>query len=145
MLLNRGIGLLIARLLLGLIFFFQGYGKVFTWGVDEVYNSFFVSYNEKLPEFLTVFAAYFTSYVELIGGALLIIGFKRDWTLYALGLVLLIVSFGHGVMEPIWNLEHVMYRAILLIAILLLPKDWDIFSLAHLLLKKKSAKKYLSL
>lgn len=41
----------------------------------------------------------------------------------------LIVSFGHGLMEPIWDLSHVMPRAFLLSALLLLPIGWDTWSL----------------
>ena len=74
---------------------------------------------------------------ELLGGLLLVIGFKRDIALYALASVLIIVSFGHGLAEPIWDLSHVMYRAILLASLLLLPKAWDIFTLDHLLAKRR--------
>jgi putative oxidoreductase len=126
---NRQVALLTLRLLLGFIFFFQGFGKVFKLGLDVVYSNFFqASYSEILPDFLLLFTTYYTSYVELIGGFLLIIGFKRDIALYFLASVLVIVTFGHGLTEPIWDLSHVMYRAILLIALLLLPKEYDRFS-----------------
>ena len=73
--LNKNIGVLTLRLLLGFLFFFQGYGKVFKFGVSNVYNNFFKkTYDGILPEFLTYGTAYFTSYVELIAGFLLIIG-----------------------------------------------------------------------
>jgi len=61
----------------------------------------------------------------LIGGLLLIIGLWRKWALCLLGIDLLIVSFGHGLMEPIWDLQHVIPRAILLIFILAAPGEWD--------------------
>ena len=136
--LNRAAGLLTIRLILGFIFFMQGFGKVYTWGMDVVHKEFFyIAYKGILPDFLIAFAAYYTSYVELIGGALLIIGFKRNYTLYALASVLVIVTFGHGLTDPIWDLSHVMYRTILLIALLLLPEAWDRFSLDGMLLKNK--------
>jgi len=122
---NKIIGVFILRVLLGLIFMMQGFGKVFTWGLENVYQMF-QPYDETfLPKFLLVFAAYFTSYVELIGGFLLVIGLFRNYALYALGIVLLIVSFGHGLSAPIWDLSHVFPRAVLLIALLLLPEEWD--------------------
>ncbi|WP_052752731.1 DoxX family membrane protein [Kordia zhangzhouensis] len=137
---NKKIALLTIRLLLGFIFFFQGFGKVFTFGVDKVYTNFFAKpYEGILPEFLLQATAYYTSYVEFFGGLLLIIGFKRDYTLYALASVLLIVTFGHGLTAPIWDLSHVMYRAILLIALLLLPTEWDNYRLDTLLQKNKQS------
>jgi uncharacterized membrane protein YphA (DoxX/SURF4 family) len=135
---NRAVGVLIIRLILGLIFLMQGFGKVFTIGVENVYNGFFkATFHGYLPEVITYATAYYTSYIELLGGLLLIIGLKRDLSLYFLGSVLIIVSFGHGLVEPIWELDHVMYRLILLSALLLLPKTWDIYSLDNLRSKGK--------
>lgn len=138
---NQQIAVLTIRLLLGFIVFFQGFGKVFTFGLDNVYKNFFqASYSELLPDFLLLFTSYYTSLVELIGGFLLIIGFKRDYTLYVLASVLVIVTIGHGLKNPIWDLSHVMYRAILLISLLLLPKNLDIFSIDNYYINYKSKK-----
>jgi len=133
---NRQIALLTTRLILGFIFFLQGFGKVFEIGVANVYNAFFKeAYSGVLPEFLTHATAYYTSYVELFAGLLLVLGLKRDWALYALASVLVIVTFGHGLVEPIWDLHHLMFRAIPLVALLLLPKEWDRWSLDYYLRK----------
>ena len=127
---NRSIALFIIRVLLGLIFFMQGFGKVFTWGISNVYNNAFAVYEESfLPVFLLKFVVYYTSYIELIGGVLLILGLVRDTVLYALASVLLIVAFGHGLLEPIWDLQQVFFRAVLLVSLLLLPIEWDTWSL----------------
>ena len=134
---NKKIALLTIRLLLGFIFFFQGFGKIFKFGVDNVYNNFFAkTYGDILPEFLLQATAYYTSYIEFIGGALLIIGFKRDYALYALASVLVIVTFGHGLVEPIWDLSHVLFRALFLLTLLLLPKEWDQYRLDTVFKKK---------
>jgi len=103
----------------------QGFGKVFKWGLDNVYASSFASYEGTLPKFLLWLTVYYTSFVELIGGALLLLGLMRYWAAFALGIVLLIVSFGHGLTQPIWDLQHVFPRTVLLAAFLLLPKEWD--------------------
>lgn len=137
MTINRSIAILTIRLILGFIFLMQGFGKVFKFGVNGVYENFFAkTYGDILPDFLLQATAYYTSYVELIGGLLLVVGFKRDWALYALASVLVIVTFGHGLTEPIWDLSHVMPRTILLAALLLLPKEWDRFSLDSLFKKR---------
>lgn len=73
----------------------------------------------------------------MIGVFLLIIGFNRDYALYALASVLVVVTFGHGLVEPTWDLSHVMYRAVLLVALLLLPIEWDRFSVDYFLKKKR--------
>lgn len=130
---NKQIAVLIIRLLLGFIFFFQGFGKAFKFGLSNVYENFFLkSYGDLLPDFLLLFTAYYTSLIELIAGFLLIIGFKRDIALYFLASVLVIVTIGHGIKDPIWDLSHVMYRAILLISLLLLPKELDKYSIDFL-------------
>lgn len=134
--LNKIVGLFIVRMLLGLIFLMQGYGKVFSWGMDNVYSGSFMVYESTfLPKFILYFAAYFTSYVELIGGFLLVIGLFRNFALYALGAVLLIVSFGHGLSTPIWDLSHVFFRAVFLTVLLLLPEEWDKWQFEKLIKK----------
>ncbi len=137
MVLNRAIAVLTIRLILGLIFLMQGFGKVFTWGVEEVYRAdyFYGTFKDLLPDFIIHSTAYYTSYVELIGGLLVVLGLKRDYALYALASVLVIVTFGHGLADPIWDLSHVIFRLILLPAILIIPKEWDRFTLDNLILK----------
>jgi putative oxidoreductase len=122
----RNAGLFFIRSLLGIIFFMQGYGKIFTMGIHKVYESFFKEFeNTVLPKWLIISTAYYTSYVEWIGGFLLAAGLFRKYAMYLLALDLLIVSFGHGFMEPIWDLSHVIPRAILLSGLFILPWEWD--------------------
>jgi putative oxidoreductase len=126
------------RLILGFMFFWQGHGKVFKFGIDKVYNNFFKkTYEGMLPDFIVLGTAYFTTFAELIAGFMLVIGLGRDWALYVLALVLVVVTFGHGMAEPIWDASHVLVRALLLLPLLLMPKEWDIFSLDHLIRKQK--------
>jgi putative oxidoreductase len=89
-----------------------------------------------LPKPLLVIVLYFTTFSELIGGAFLLLGLLRKWTYRTLALVLLVVSFGHGLESPIWDLQHVFFRAALLVPLFLLPFDWDPHSLDHRLKKQ---------
>jgi uncharacterized membrane protein YphA (DoxX/SURF4 family) len=133
---QRAAGIFFIRVLLGIIFLMQGYGKVFTMGLSVVYDRFFrVFENSILPKWLIITTTYYTSYVELIGGFLLIIGLFRRCAMYVLAVDLLIVSFGHGLMEPIWDLSHVIPRTILLAGLFFLPYSWDKWN-ADALLKK---------
>ena len=87
---SRSAGLFFLRTLLGLIFLMQGFGKVFTWGVSGVYQNAFGGFeNTWIPEFLLQATAYFTSYAELLGGLLLVLGLFRHTAYLLLGLVLL--------------------------------------------------------
>lgn len=109
---------LFARLLLGLILFFQGFGKIFEIGLDNLYNGGFKSFEETfLPVFLLKGTNFFTAYGELVFGLLLILGLFRKQAYYGIGLILLIVSFGHGLQSPIWDTQDVFVRSVFLIFI----------------------------
>jgi len=106
-------------------------------GLSQVYDRFFKEFEStRLPNWLILTTAYYTSYAELIGGLLLIAGLFRKQAMYLLALDLLIVSFGHGFMEPIWDLSHVIPRAVLLAALFFLPQSWDYWNLDALMKKK---------
>lgn len=138
---NRTIGVILIRLILALIFFMQGFGKVFSWGVENVYQADFFhgTFKDILPDIVICVTAYYTSYVELLGGLLLLVGFKTNYALYALSSVLVIVTFGHGLVEPVWDLSHVMYRMVLLVSLLIIPKEWDVISLDHQIKKVRKS------
>ena len=79
-------------------------------------------------------------FVELIAGALVIIGFRTRAALIALGLVLAVVTFGHLLKEPLYEFHtHVIPRLALLLFILMLPREDDKFSADHLLARRKTA------
>src|ERR1700743_1890397 len=122
---SRAAAIFFTRALLGVIFMMQGYGKIFTYTVPKVYAMFFKDFEKTfLPKWLIWGTAYYTSYVELICGFLLIIGLFRKYALLLLCIDLLVVCFGHGLMEPIWDLQHVIPRAILLLVVLIAPAEW---------------------
>ncbi len=126
----RAAGLLFTRTLLGVIFLMQGFGKIFTFTVPVVYAKFFKDFEATfLPKWLIWATAYYSSYIELIGGVLLILGLFRRYMLYLLAIDLVVVSFGHGLLEPIWDLSHVMPRTLLLLVLFFLPPEWDRYSL----------------
>jgi len=138
---TRTFGMFFLRTLLGVIVLMQGWGKVFTWGLPKVYDMWFKDFEKTfLPKWLIWSAAYYTSYVELIAGILLITGLFKKIALYLLAFDLLIVSFGHGLLEPIWDLQHVMPRAILVASLLLLPQEWDKWRIASLIKNKENNK-----
>ena len=136
--LDRGWALLFARLVLGLIFFMAGVFKVFELGPLEHARKYFLPFADT---FLPVWSLWATGvtipFVELIAGALVILGLRTREALVALGFILAIVTFGHLLQEPLYEFHtHVIPRLALLLFILLLPREEDRFSIDHLLMRR---------
>jgi len=122
----------ILRILLGVIFFAQGYDKVFRMKVPGVIKTFqYPLQLQKLPRFLIVICAYYTSYIELIGGFLLLLGWFKFVTLYLLGVDLIIVVVAFSLMHPMWNMKHVFPRIGMLVTLLLMPPAWAVISVDY--------------
>src|SRR3989441_7934517 len=136
---NRSWALLFARLVLGLIFFMAGVWKVFQLGPLQHARKYFLPFSDT---FLPVWSLWATGvvipFIELICGALVILGLRTREALIALGFVLAIVTFGHLLREPLYEFHtHVIPRLALLLFVLMLPPDDDRFSVDHLIAKKK--------
>jgi len=137
---NRSWALLFARLVLGLIFFMAGFWKVFQLGPLQHARKYFLPFADT---FLPVWSLWATGvvipFVELIGGALVILGLRTREALIALGFVLAIVTFGHLLKEPLYEFHtHVIPRLALLLFVFMLPRNDDRFSIDHLIAKKKA-------
>ena len=133
--------LLFARAVLGLIFFMAGVWKVFQLGPIEHARKFFIDpYSESFLPLWSLWAVgTIIPIVELVAGALLILGLRVRESLIALGSVLVIVTFGHLLKEPLYQFHtHVIPRLALLLFILLLPSEGDRFSLDHLWRSRKA-------
>lgn len=123
------------RVILGILFFFQGYDKVFRLKIKGVTDFFREeSRHRQVPEFILGFSAFLTSYLELIGGVLLILGLFKTAALYMLGFDLIVVCGAFSLLKPMWDMQLLFPRLILLAALLYLPCSWDLLSLDHLLL-----------
>jgi putative oxidoreductase len=126
----------IARVFLGLLFFFQGFDAVFNIKVRNVIEAYENSFaNKGIPRFITVLGSWFTSYVELIGGFLLVFGLFEYCALYLLGLNLIIASIAFGITSPIWDMRFVFPRLVLLLFLLLMPYTFHSWSLDTILFK----------
>jgi len=128
---TRAWTLLFARLVLGLIFFMAGFWKVFQLGPLEHARKYFLPFADTFLPVLSLWVVGVTiPFVELLGGALLLIGFRVREALIALGGVLVLVTFGHLLREPLFNFSgHVIPRLALLIFLLWCPRELDRFSL----------------
>jgi uncharacterized membrane protein YphA (DoxX/SURF4 family) len=135
----RSWAIFFAREVLGFIFFMAGVYKVFQLGPIDHARKYFLPYADT---FLPVWSLWATGvvipFVELIAGALLLVGLRIRWALISLGFVLIVVTFGHLLKEPLYPFhEHVIPRLALLLFVLMLPAEDDRFSLDHLLTRGK--------
>ena len=129
--LNRAWAILFARLVLGLIFFMAGVWKVFQLGPFEHARKYFLPF---VDTFLPVWSLWSIGVaipiVELVAGALVILGLRTRDALIALGFVLAIVTFGHLLREPLYDFSgHVIPRLVLLLFLLWAPRQDDRYSL----------------
>ena len=133
--LNFNIAELFVRCFLGILFVFQGYDKLFVVKVKNVVNAFHNETDRKhIPNFLLVFTSYFTSITEFFGGILLITGLFHQIVPIVLAINLLVVAFAFSFLRPMWDLQHVFPRVVLLTLILLLS-NYFYFGLDTFVLK----------
>ena len=127
---NRAWALLFARLVLGLIFFMAGVMKVFQLGPIEHARKYFLPFNDTFLPTWSLWAVGVTiPFVELIAGALVMVGLRTRDALIALGCVLVVVTFGHLLHDALFDFSgHVIPRLALLLFILCFPCEDDRFS-----------------
>jgi uncharacterized membrane protein YphA (DoxX/SURF4 family) len=127
---NRAWALLFARLVLGLIFFMAGVMKVFQLGPIEHAQKYFLPFSDTFLPTWSLWAVGVTiPFVELIAGALVIVGLRTRDALIALGCVLVVVTFGHLLHDALFDFSgHVIPRLALLLFILCFPREDDRFS-----------------
>jgi len=137
---GRAWALLLARWLLGLIFAMAGFWKVFTLGPLEHASGMFVE--AYADTFLPAWSLWLTGAtipaIELIAGVLLLVGWRVREALLALGAVLLLVTFGHLLAQPLYAFhQHVLPRAALVFLLLWLPRMEDRFTLENWLARRR--------
>jgi len=132
---NSAWAIFFARAVLGLIFFMAGVYKVFQLGPTGHVRWLFLPYQDTFLPTWSLWAVGFTiPFVELIGGALVLLGWRTRAALLALGSVLVVVTFGHLLKEPLYPFhEHVIPRLALLIFVLVMPESSDRLSIDHLI------------
>lgn len=131
---------LFARSILGLMFFMAGVFKVFQLGpVGHAQRFFLGPYADSfLPKWALWVMGTTIPFVELVAGALLIVGLRVRDAAVAIGLLLVIVTFGHLLAEPLYAFHtQVIPRLALLLVVLLLPRDADRFSIDRVMSRRR--------
>ena len=137
---DRAWAILFARLVLGLIFFMAGVMKVFQLGPLNHARKYFLPFADTfLPVWSLWAMGVVIPFVELIAGAMVILGLRVREALVALGFVLAVVTFGHLLKEPLYEFHtHVIPRLALLLFVFMLPRQDDRFSLDCLIARRRS-------
>ena len=130
-----------ARTALGIMFLMQGTFKVFQIGALEHARRLFVE--PYADTFLPAWSLWLTGttipFVEFICGALLLLGVRVRVAAIVLGFDLLVVTFGHLLAEPFFQLQtHVMPRLILVLVTLYISED-DRMALDYWLNRRRSS------
>jgi len=139
--LQRAWALLLVRQILGLIFLMAGIHKCFQMGALKHAEQLFVTpyAHTFLPRWSLWATGAVIPWIELGAGGLVLIGWRRRGALIALGMVLVVVTFGHLLTEPFYEFHsHVIPRLGLLVFVLLLPAEDDRFSLDVWLSRRRS-------
>lgn len=138
---ERSWAILFARAIFGFTFFMAGVWKVFELGpLEHARRLFIVPYADTfLPAWALWVSGTTIPVIELLAGALVLIGFRTREALIALGAVLVVVTFGHLLLEPLYEFHsHVIPRAALMLFVLVMPRDDDRFSVDHWLRRRAS-------
>lgn len=129
---NRGWAHFFARGIAGILFFMAGWWKCFELTpAGHTRRLFLEAYADTwIPAALLWATGLSIPVVELVAGGLVVIGFRTREALIALGFILLIVTYGHTLLEPLFSTQgHIFPRGLFLLAALALPAEEDRLSL----------------
>lgn len=112
----------LVRWILGLLFTMAGWWKVFGLGVIAHARGYFVEgfAEHWIPEWLLWILGVTIPYLELIAGLMLLVGLRINWALTALGLLLIVTTYGHALQEPLFDIDGHTFTRLSLIVFLLL-------------------------
>ena len=129
---DKGWARMFARVMVGILFFMAGWWKCFELTpMAHARGAFVEGYADSwIPAFFLWGLGLAIPVVELVAGALLIVGWRTREALITIGFVLLIVTYGHTLDEPLYSIQgHILPRGLLMLIALVLPSEEDKLSL----------------
>ncbi len=117
-----------------------GYWKVFVLTPANHAQQFFVEgfADSWIPIWLLQVLGYSIPFVELVAGLLICIGLRTREALIAVGLLLIVTTYGHALQQPLFDIDgHTFTRLALIVFLLLAPAGKDRYSIDQLLLEGK--------
>jgi thiosulfate dehydrogenase (quinone) large subunit len=122
----------LCRIILGILFLGQAFDKIFNIGVVKVADTFRQPLN-KIPSGVVTIFSYLTSYIELIFGALLLVGLFTKPALHLLAIDMVLVCIGFTMIKAMWDMQYYFPRLLLLVILLLLPEALNTFAIDNLI------------
>lgn len=114
----------IIRWMLGILFLMAGYWKVFVLTPAEHASRFFVDAfaSSWIPEWLLYALGMSIPVFELAAGVLICLGFRLREALIFVGALLIVTTYGHALIEPLFDIDgHTFTRLALVVFLLLAP------------------------
>lgn len=133
---DRAWAIFFARVILGLIFGMAGWGKLFQMGAAAHAHRYFVDpyATTWIPTWLLWTLGLSIPYVEFAAGWLVVLGLLTRPALIALGVILVLVTYGHLLKDFLYEFHtHVIPRLALLVFVLMMPRGDDVLSIDTLL------------
>lgn len=128
------------RVVLGLIFGMAGFYKCFIMTpAVHAQRLFLIPYDATwIPNWLLWVTGVSIPVVELTAGWLLVVGWRVRESVVALGLVLILVTYGHLLLEPLYSFSgHVIPRLALLVFVALMKAEDDRLSVDYWITTRK--------
>ncbi len=126
------------RWVLGLIFFMAGWWKCFTLGPVQHARGMFIEQFEGqwIPIWMHWAVGTTIPVVELVAGALVCLGLFRRASYIALGAILVTVTYGHLLLDPLYDTTgHIFPRLVLLVFVWVAPWEKDVLSVDAMVLR----------
>jgi uncharacterized membrane protein YphA (DoxX/SURF4 family) len=137
---DRAWAIFLARTILGVLFFVAGVYKTFMFGpLEHARRLFVIPYAETiLPEWALWATGTAVPLLELAAGGLVLIGLATRPALLVLAGILVLVSFGHLLVQPATSIiAFILPRSALLLIVLLAPAEADAYSLDQLVRERR--------
>ena len=93
-----------------------------------------------IPQWLLWVTGVTIPFVELIAGWLLVFGFFTSSALVGAGLVLMTVTYGHMLANPLFNDVFIFTRTAMLVCVAIVPRSFDRLSIDYWLSRRKAAR-----
>lgn len=129
-----------ARVMVGILFFMAGWWKCFELTpVGHARRYFLDGYADTwIPIFLLWAVGLTIPVLELVAGGLLVVGFRTREALVTIGFILLVVTYGHTLKEPLFSITgHILPRGLLMLITFALPPSDDRLTLDAWLANKR--------